>query len=129
MTDLAALQQYGTDAEFRAFIQTLPSCLSGQFSKYVNGEGRNSACHVRRSATSGTGSKGKYCETPLLHEEHRTQHQLGELACLALHMGTLDLERLFAGTTDREAAPIAKRWFDEQVEKYREMWIKHMEDR
>lgn len=110
------------DARFRVWIQRLPSCISGQFSEYVNGEGRNPACHVRRAATSGTGFKAPFSCVPLTHKEHTTQHTRGELACLMTHLKEKDYLEWFYGTEDKERA--AKHWFDCQAEGYRIRWEK-----
>lgn len=99
------------DKEHRAWIQTQPSCISGKFSEYVNGEGRNPACHVRRSKRSGTGYKALYACIPLTHEEHAIQHQKGELALL---------RRAFP--RQLWTVETAKEWFDNQVIKYFKMW-------
>jgi len=39
-----------SDEAYRKWIQTLPSCLNGNFSEWLPdlGEWRNPACHVRR---------------------------------------------------------------------------------
>ena len=103
------------DDRFRRWIQTLPSCISGEFSEYLeNGEGRNPACHVRRASTSGTGYKAEYSCVPLTQAEHLVQHQKGEAACLNQFYGGVGTYTPFR----------AKEWFDEQVKKYREMWEK-----
>jgi hypothetical protein len=84
VTDLAALLNYarakGTDEQFREWVQRQPSCVSGHFSEYVNGEGRCIAAHVRRAGESGTAFKGEYAAVPLTHDEHLLQHQKGESA-------------------------------------------------
>lgn len=73
---LAAL---GSDAEYVAWIQRQPSCVSGEFSEYVNGEGRCVAAHVRRASDSGTAYKAPYATVPLRqNEEHQIQHDKGE---------------------------------------------------
>lgn len=72
---LAAL---GSDAEYVAWIQRQPSCISGEFSEYVNGEGRCVAAHVRRAGKSGTAFKESYATVPLTQAEHNDQHQSGE---------------------------------------------------
>ena len=87
-----------TDQEYRAWIQKHPSCISGRFSEYVNGEGRNPACHVRRAKNSGTGYKAEFSCVPLTQAEHNLQHQHGETY---FH---------------------PKEWWDAQVEKYRRLW-------
>lgn len=70
----------GTDDEFRAWIQRQPSAISGDFSEYVDGEGRNIAAHVRRAGESGAGYKAPYACIPLTNAEHQNQHQVGESA-------------------------------------------------
>lgn len=106
-----------TDKAFREWISRQPSCLSGGFSEFVNGEGRNPACHVRRSSTSGTGFKAPYACVPLTSVEHALQHQRGEAACLEAYLG---------GVWTAEAA---KAWFNEQVAKYRAEWEQQTEGR
>lgn len=92
------LRKIGTDKQFIAWVQTLPSCLSGDFSEYPGGEGRCVAAHVRRARNSGTGTKPAYACVPLTDAEHRLQHQKGETALRP------------------------KFWWDEQVDHYRQTW-------
>lgn len=99
-----------SDKAFREWVQRQPSCISGQFSEYVNGEGRNPACHVRRASRSGIAFKGELCCVPMTHAEHAYQHQHGEAACLRKFLG------------GEWHVDEAKDWFDEQVMKYRQMW-------
>ncbi len=70
----------GTDAEFRAFIQRLPSAVSGEWSEWMEGtgEGRCVAAHVRRAGEAGTAYKPPYACIPLTDAEHKRQHQHGE---------------------------------------------------
>lgn len=70
----------GTDDAYRAWVQKQPSAFSGQFSEYVNGEGRCIAAHVRRAGESGTGYKAPYACIPITNEEHQRQHKEGESA-------------------------------------------------
>jgi len=72
------LEKIGTDKHFNAFIQTLPSCISGVFEEYVHGDGRSIAAHVRRARNSGTAYKPKYGTLPLSNREHNKQHGKGE---------------------------------------------------
>lgn len=74
------LKQLGTDKQFREWIQTRPSAISGEFSESVNGEGRCEAAHVRRAGEAGTGYKPEYACIPLTHTEHHIQHTQGESA-------------------------------------------------
>ena len=77
-TLLARAHAKGPDSAFRAWVQRQPSCISGRFSEWVNGEGRNPACHVRRARESGTAYKGEYACVPLTQPEHLLTHQRGE---------------------------------------------------
>jgi hypothetical protein len=110
------------DKVYREWIQRRPSCISGRFSEYVNGEGRCVAAHVRRAKNSGTAFKAGFSCVPLTQEEHLTQHQRGELQCLLTHLSRRQILDLFAGRNEAEWPMLAKQWFDEQVVKYREQW-------
>src|ERR1700722_7008044 len=77
---LIEAQAKGSDKQFREWIQRQPSCVSGRFNEYVNGEGRCVAAHVRRAGESGTGYKGEYSCVPMTQAEHLQQHQKGESA-------------------------------------------------
>jgi len=117
-----------TDAQYRSWIQTLPSCLDGQsFSEYLEhlGEWRNPACHVRRARTFGTGFRDVPCTTiPLTHAQHAYQHQHGELACLMKFSRDPELICALKNASPVEAERIAAGWFDAQVEKYRARWMR-----
>jgi hypothetical protein len=89
----------GTDEEFLAWVRLQPSCISGQFSEYLHGEGRCVAAHIRRSATSGIGYKPPYCAVPLTDAEHKITHQKGETALRPKH------------------------WWSEQAVKHLQKWI------
>lgn len=107
----------GPDSEYHAWIQRQPSCVSRQFSEYVNGEGRCIAAHVRRARDAGTAFKPEYHQVPLTDEEHQIQHHLGELELL-----------LRIGVFNREASPVslvpaAKDWFYEKTFFYRQRWV------
>jgi hypothetical protein len=115
-------RQKPNDDAFRAWIQTLPSCLSGCFSETVNGEGRNLACHVRRAGESGTGYKALFSCVPMTDEEHRYQHQYGELSCL-LYFGVPLYQH-----PDRDEVANAKHWFEERAKKYRDEWFRMQGD-
>lgn len=103
----------GTDDEFRAWIQRQKSCIIGNYSEFVDGEGRCEAAHVRRSSESGTGYKAEYACVPLTHEEHQIQHNQGELACLRTIGGGQWLD-------DPEQK--AKEWFDKKRIEYVSQW-------
>jgi hypothetical protein len=112
-----------TDAEYRAWIQTLPSCLSGQFSEYLD-DGRKLciAAHVRRAGESGTAYKAPYSCVPMTQTEHLYQHQHGELACIMKFTRDPQLKVTLLNASLIEAERIAGDWFDAQVLKYRAMW-------
>ncbi|OJW21186.1 MAG: hypothetical protein BGO49_24545 [Planctomycetales bacterium 71-10] len=111
---LAKAQAKGTDAEFRAWVQRQPSCLSGRYSEWLeSGEGRNPACHVRRAASSGTGFKASYSCIPMTQLEHHLQHQHGEVGVLERFVPKI------GGWTVEEA----KDWFDRKVIEYRRVWV------
>jgi hypothetical protein len=74
------LEVIGTDEQYRKWIQKQPSAISGDFSEWVNDEGRCEAAHVRRSYDAGTGYKPPYSCIPLTHDEHAQQHNEGESA-------------------------------------------------
>ena len=102
-----------SDADFRKWIQTLPSCLDGGYAEYINGDGRNPACHNRRAGESGIAYKAEFSCYPMTHEQHAYAHQRGELACLQRHAPHLGVE------TVQEAKDI----FDAFVALYRERWF------
>lgn len=99
------------DEKYRKFIQARRSCISGQFSEYVDGEGRCIAAHVRRARSSGTGYKAEFSCVPLTKEEHDCQHRHGEKACLQ------KFKPGWGGTVEG-----AKTWFDEQARYYYALW-------
>lgn len=93
---------FGTDEEYREWIQRQPSCVSKKFSEWVDGEGRCIAAHVRRvSSGAGTAIKPAYSCVPLTDAEHQQQHGKGESV----------LE--------------SPEWFDKQRSEYLVQWIKH----
>ncbi len=100
------------DSAFLSWLRTQPSCLSGSFSEYVNGIGRNPACHVRSSANSGTGMKPRFSAVSLTHEEHFLQHRSGEKALLESYYG-----RKFSIGEARE-------FFNSQAKKAYNKWMK-----
>jgi len=70
----------GTDKQYRQWIQQQPSAVSGDYSEWINGEGRSIAAHVRRAGEAGTGFKPTYACIPLTDNEHQIQHRRGESA-------------------------------------------------
>jgi hypothetical protein len=112
-----------TDAAFRAWIQTLPSCITGNFSEYLE-DGRKLCigAHVRRAGFSGIGFKAPFSVVPLTQNEHLYQHQHGELACLMKFSRDPQLLCTLKNASPFEAERLAGDWFDGQVEKYRAIW-------
>lgn len=95
----AVLAAIGTPEQYHEWIQRQPSAWSGEFSEYVNGEGRCIAAHFRSVALgSGTGIKPDYTEIPMTNSEHINQHEKGY--------------GLYGG----------KDWFQKQREKYVRAW-------
>jgi hypothetical protein len=111
-----------TDAAFRAWIQTRPSCLTGDFSEYLE-DGRRLcvAAHIRRAGYSGTAHKAPFSCVPLRQDQHLYQHQYGELACLAKFAKDPQLRR--ALTEAEEPERFAKEWFDAQKARYYARWL------
>lgn len=62
------------DEEFLAWLRRQPSCLSGRYNEYVNGEGRCVAAHVSRIAQGkGIATKPLLSAVPLTQDEHLLQ--------------------------------------------------------
>lgn len=103
------------DKDFQAWVRRQPSCISGDFSEWVDGQGRNEFCHVRRVANgSGMGIKPLFSGVPMTHTEHAMQHQYGEAYLLAAYgIITDDAAAWFAA----QAAAYLDRW--ENVSKFR----------
>lgn len=104
------------DEKYRAWLRTLPSCVSSK-SPCI-------AAHVRRARNSGTGMKPLFSAVPLTDEEHRYQHDHGELACY-LRFRTpglimYDVSRI----TELNDVLYAKQWFDAQAAYHLEWWKK-----
>jgi hypothetical protein len=110
---LIKARKKGTDLEYRKWIRQQVSCISGQYSAYPDGEGRNPACHVRRAGKSGTGYKAEYSCVPMTNDEHLDQTNHGEAHCLSVYYWQ---PRIW--TNDQ-----AKAWFDEQRIEYLERWV------
>jgi hypothetical protein len=62
--------QYGTDAEFQAFVRKLPSAISGKLPCVF--------AHYRTAANSGTGIKPEFSGIPMTDAENLTQHRVGQ---------------------------------------------------
>ena len=70
--------EFGTDEEFRLWVSHQPSCLSGAFSEYHQGVGRNVACHIRTVAGgAGSAIKPPFSCVPMTDAEHRLTHAHG----------------------------------------------------
>ena len=100
-----------SDKKYLEWLRTQPSCISGEYSEYVNGQGMNPACHVRRANNSGTGYKPKFSAIPLTHKEHGIQHQYGEAALL----NTKPIKTM-------DELHNAKEWFEKKATEYYEKW-------
>lgn len=99
-----------SDKKYLEWLSYQPSCLSGEFSQYIDGVGRNIAAHVRRAKNSGTGYKPKYNAVPLTDKEHQYQHIFGERALLEKYNDC------------HWPVKAAKEWFDDMAESYLEKW-------
>ena len=109
--------KYGSDAEYLHWLSFQASCLSGEFNQYIDGVGRNIACHVRRANNSGTGIKPPFSAVPLTDAEHKYQHQHGEREALIRYQSYLTPEFL------------AKEWFNDQAKIHLERWIEERSNR
>lgn len=111
-----------SDRKFRAWVETLESCLDDNFGQYIHGEGRNFACHVRRSANAGTAYKPQFSCVPMTREQHDYQHLHGELACILRYLNPASTTggNFIAMNGDDEEA--AKDWFDRQAATYLRRW-------
>jgi len=83
MINLAPLiekaKQKGDELDYIQWLHRWPSCLSGAYSEWNNGQGFCEAAHVRHvSLGSGTGTKPEYCAVPLTRAEHQLTHQKGD---------------------------------------------------
>jgi hypothetical protein len=112
-----------TDEVYRAWLQTQPSCLTGNYSEYLE-DGRRLciAAHIRRAGQSGVGYKAPFACVPLTQTEHLHQHQFGELSCLRRFTRDPQLICTLDDASPFEAERIAGEWFDAQVEKYVSHW-------
>jgi hypothetical protein len=111
------------DKRYRQWIQTLPSCLTCDFSEYLE-DGRKVcvAAHVRRAGESGLAYKAPFSCVPLRQDQHAYQHNHGELACLLRFTRDPQLKATLLTASPVEAERIAGEWFDAQVLRYRKMW-------
>jgi hypothetical protein len=112
------LAAIGSDDDFQEWVRRHHSCLSGRADWDEDlGEPRCEFAHVRRvSEGSGTAVKPPYFGVPLTHEEHRWQHDKGEIRTLA-KFAKATFEKLDKATSD-----CAAEWFQKQANKYRFDW-------
>jgi hypothetical protein len=113
----------GTDAEFRDWVETQPSVLSGKFNEYRDGAGRCVAHHVLSSeaAPSRDGpnpNKPEYRSVPLTHEEHQFLHQHGPLAALREYK---DVE-MFADQDSNQARKSSLEWWKKAAADHVSRW-------
>lgn len=104
----------GTDAEFLNWLTYQPSCLDGGFSfTDEQGKPRNVACHVRRvAAGAGMATKPIFSAVPMTDEQHKLQHQRGEMAVI---------EKYCIGV--RPTSPEqAKQWFETEAAEHLQRW-------
>lgn len=83
MTNLSPLiekaRQKGEEMDYIQWLHRWPSCLSGTYSEWHNGQGFCEAAHVRHvSLGSGTATKPEFCAVPLTSAEHKLAHQKGD---------------------------------------------------
>lgn len=103
--------KYGTDKQFLEWLSYQPSCLDGAFNQWIDGVGRNIACHVRRANNSGTGIKPQFSAVPMTDAQHKLQSQKGEVEVISKYFPELWNPEM------------AKQWFDNQVENHVMWWI------
>lgn len=96
---LEKAKQKGTDAQYLAWVRTMPSAITGTYSEWVHGKGRCEAAHVRRASDAGVAFKPPYSAIPLTHDEHMFQHEKGE--------------SIF----------YPPEWYDKQASRHLAMWI------
>lgn len=104
MTNHAALiekaRARGAEMDYIQWLHKWPSCLSGTYSEWHEGQGFSEACHVRHVfAGAGTGIKPEYWAVPLTGDEHRLTHSKGD------------------------SVFYPPEWWDQQAAKYLCMWI------
>jgi hypothetical protein len=69
----------GSELDYIDWLHKWPSCLSGTYSEWHNGQGFCEAAHVRHvSRGAGTGTKPEYWAVPLTGDEHKLAHQKGD---------------------------------------------------
>jgi len=105
--------RYGTDKEYLEWLSFQPSCIDGTFNQYVDGIGRNIACHVRRASNSGTSAKPVYSAVAMTDAQHKIQSTKGEAWVLS------DYRQDCSNYTNLKA----KKWFDIAASQSLERWI------
>lgn len=105
--------QIRLDKKFLEWISYQPSIIDGTYNQYINGEGRNIACHVRRlSRGSGIGYKPLFSAIPLTDAQHQLQGSAdGERKVLDLYLHS-------HFDTDQAA-----KWFEEKSHEQLEKWM------
>lgn len=69
----------GSEMDYIQWLHRWPSCISGAYSEWHNGQGFCEAAHIRNvSAGSGTATKPEFWAVPLTSAEHRLTHQKGD---------------------------------------------------
>jgi hypothetical protein len=111
------------DEEYREWIQRQRSCVSHQFSEYVNGEGRCAAAHVRRAGIAGVAYKPLFSAVALKQKEHDLQHQKGEAECLLKYLPERRSMEVFYGIPAEGWDRIAAQWFDFRAKDTLEQWL------
>jgi hypothetical protein len=102
------------DQAYLDWLSYQSSCLDGTFSEYdTDGRGRCVACHVRRSANSGTAFKPEYSAVPMTDKQHQLQGSGGELACL---------QKYYHSWECPQSVVTAKEWFENKAERYLNIW-------
>jgi len=104
--------EYGTDKQYLEWVSKQSSCLDGAYQQYMDGRGRNTACHVRRASHSGTAFKPPFSAVPMTHEQHMVQSGIkGEVGVLDFYRG------------EQHSLETAKEWFDTISEMYLKQWV------
>src|SRR5258707_4677139 len=113
-----------TDKLHREFIQKQRSCLTNEFSEWI--QDRGEWCNLLatyaglESLVSASRRSMPACRLP--QRSMNTMHQHGGLACLRKYTPDAELICRLDAAAPMEAERIAKEWFDEQGVKYRRLW-------
>jgi len=111
------MQTKKIDALYQEWLRKQKSCLSGKQPCI--------SAHVRRANNSGVGCKPLCSGVPLTDEEHRYQHQHGELDCILKYgrfiaADVMNILTRQDQTIDDRLVRVrwAKGWFDYQAQKH-----------